>query len=154
MDKLFSSQMQLAQVWSIMSSFEVHSIPGVTRGMPKRELFQFPGDALPGLPKGGLVGIHGVSGAGKTELVLKFLAANPGVSVAWIEETFSAYPCAFPQFGVGLDRILFVELAGSRSAAADSQLARVEARRAYKEDPLWVVHQIIKSQAFGIVVLC
>src|SRR5579885_3364937 len=137
MDKLFLSQMQLAQVWSIMSRFEIHSIPGVTRGMPKRELFSFPGEAIPGLPRGGLIGISGVSGAGKTELVLKFLAANPGVSVAWIEETFSVYPCAFPQFGVGLDRVLFVELAGSQ-----------------EEDPLWVVHQIIKSQAFGIVVLC
>ncbi len=122
--------------------FEIHSIPGVTRGMPKRELFSFPefsgpAVALPGLPRGGLIGISGVAGAGKTELVLKFLAANPGVSVAWIEESFSVYPCAFPQFGVGLDRVLFVELAGSQ-----------------QEDPLWVVHQIIKSQAFGIVVLC
>src|SRR5271170_371643 len=100
MDKLFLSQMQLAQVWSIMSApFEVHSIPGVTRGMPKREFFQFPSEAIPGLPRGGLIGISGISGTGKTELVLKFLATNPGVSVAWIEESFSIYPCAFPQLG-------------------------------------------------------
>jgi hypothetical protein len=141
MDILFLSPMQLAQtykqIWDEMTAPPevqgIHEIPGVTRGMPKRELFLLPeSDKLPGLPKGALIGVSGVSGAGKTEFVLKFLAANPGVNVAWIEEKFTVYPCSFSQHGVGLDRILFIEPEG---------------------DPLWVVHQVIKSQVFGVVVL-
>ncbi|HUP56075.1 MAG TPA: hypothetical protein VM598_01390 [Bdellovibrionota bacterium] len=106
------------------------------QGMAKREFFQFPAiGATPmgGLPRGAIIEISGVPGAGKTELVLKFLAVNPQARVAWIEQEFTAYPCAFPQQGVRLDRVLFVQVTS--------------------DDPLWTVHQVLKSQVFGMAVL-
>ncbi|MBI2711912.1 MAG: hypothetical protein HYX41_03460 [Bdellovibrio sp.] len=84
-----------------------------------------------GLPLGSLMEVCGPAGAGKTEVVLKFLSEHPELRVAWIEENLSIYPTAFEQNKVSLQRVLFVET--SRY--------------------LWAVLQILKSQAFGIVVL-
>jgi hypothetical protein len=86
-----------------------------------------------GLPKGAVVEISGTHGGGKTEVVLRFLAENPDVRVAWIEEELTIYPCAFPQNRVGLERVLFVE---SKPA-----------------ETLWTVHQILRSQVFGVIVI-
>jgi hypothetical protein len=125
-------------------------IPGVKQGMPKREFFRFPQflmtgtQCLAGLPRGAIIEISGVQGAGKTELVLKFLAANPQARVAWIEQEFTAYPCAFPQQGVRLDRVLFVQVTARAGSAGVSSS---------EDDPLWTVHQVLKSQVFGMAVL-
>lgn len=86
-----------------------------------------------GLPKGAVVEVSGSSGGGKTEVVLRFLAENPEARVAWIEDELTIYPCAFPQNRVGLERVLFVESKPS--------------------EVLWTVHQILRSQVFGVVVL-
>ena len=99
---------------------------------PKREFLRF--SAIEGgLPKGALVEFSGQAGSGKTETILRFLAQNPEVRVAWVEENFTIYPCAFPQAGVGLDRVLFVETGSV--------------------ELLWSVNQILRSQIFGVVVL-
>jgi hypothetical protein len=86
-----------------------------------------------GLPKGALIEISGNAGGGKTEVVLRFLAQNPSVRVAWVEEEFSIYPSAFPQNSVGLERVLFVDSPPGET--------------------LWTVHQILRSQVFGVVIL-
>lgn len=86
----------------------------------------------PGLRAGMPVGsLCEVSGVGKTEFVVRFLAANPKLRVAWIEEELSVYPWAVFQREVSLDRILFME------AGADS---------------LWTVNQALRSQLFGAVI--
>src|SRR4051812_17129647 len=63
-----------------------------------------------GFAKGSLVEIAGSPGSGKTEVVLKLLAENPELRVAWVEEGMTVYPCAFPQHHVELKRILFVDV--------------------------------------------
>ncbi|OFZ19682.1 MAG: hypothetical protein A2X94_16630 [Bdellovibrionales bacterium GWB1_55_8] len=91
-------------------------------------------------PKGALVEVSGVSGAGKTEVILRLLAENAapqsGIAprIAWIEEASTIYPCAFPQFGIALDRVLFVDCENAK-------------------DALWAAHQVIRSQVFGAVIL-
>lgn len=90
-----------------------------------------------GLPLGALIEFSGPVGAGKTELVLKFLSENPEGKVAWIEDPMSAYsgcpiyPWAFEQKKVSLQRVLFVETPRY----------------------LWAVQQVLKSQIFKTVIL-
>lgn len=86
-----------------------------------------------GLPKGALVEVSGSAGSGKTETVLRFLAQNPEVRVAWVEDEFTVYPCAFPQNRVGLERVLFVD-------SPSSEL-------------FWTIHQMLRSGVFGVIVL-
>ena len=86
-----------------------------------------------GLPKGALVEISGRTGGGKTEVVFRFLAQNPTLRVAWIEEDFTIYPCARPLNRVGLERVLFVDSPPGQA--------------------LWTAHQILRSQVFGVLVL-
>jgi hypothetical protein len=124
MDILKTDPMQLVKT-------ALTDIPGVRRGLPQREVFLFPDKKLAGLPRGALIAISGAHGAGKTELVLRFLASNPGVRAAWVEDSFTIYPCAFSQHGVGLERVLFVQT----------------------EDSAWAVHQVLKSQVFEVVVM-
>jgi len=97
--------------------------------------------AQPELPFGAIMQVAGALGTGKTEVVLKLLSKYPGLRIAWIEEMHDgrdrAYPCAFPQNGVELDRVLFVEAPKSR----DSKSA------------IWAAHQILRSQLFKIVCL-
>ncbi|MGZ3699773.1 MAG: hypothetical protein ACXWP5_16765 [Bdellovibrionota bacterium] len=85
-----------------------------------------------GIPEGAITEISGPPGGGKTEVLLKFLSENPDTRVAWIEERFTAYPCAFVQSGVRLERVLFVEASPSEG--------------------MWAVLQCLRSQAFEIVV--
>jgi hypothetical protein len=85
-----------------------------------------------GIPLGALTEISGRAGGGKTEVVFKFLAENPQVKVAWIEESFTLYPCRMAQQKVALERVLFVETS---------------------EEYLWVAQQVLRSQIFSVVVL-
>lgn len=99
-----------------------------------RESFAF-SSVEGGIPRGSLISVSGSAGSGKTEVILNFLAENPKLKVAWVEERFTIYPCAFLQARVNLDRVLFVN-------------ADHDAKKA-----LWVVHQILKSQIFEVVIL-
>jgi hypothetical protein len=60
------------------------------------------------------------------------LAENPGLKAAWVEERLSAYPPAFVQQGGRLELLLFVQ--GG-------------------EHFTWALHELVRSQAFGLVVL-
>lgn len=104
------------------------------RGMiaPKRkEVLPFT-KFSPGIPRGAISEISGPHGCGKTELVLKLIAENLRLHVAWIEDKFTAYPRAFPQYGVHLNRVLFAEA---------------------EDQAIWTAHQMLRSGIFGIVVL-
>ncbi len=73
----------------------------------KTEREHLPFSQLPaGVPKGAITEI---SGLGKTEFVLDFLKEHPQLITAWVERKFSAYPFAFAQKGLDLNRVLFVE---------------------------------------------
>src|SRR4051812_41640161 len=68
-------------VMSLLKEFpNLISLHGKTHVEPESYAF----DGLEGgLPKGALVEISGAHGGGKTEVVLRFLAQNPGARVAW-----------------------------------------------------------------------
>lgn len=85
-----------------------------------------------GIPRGALTEISGRAGGGKTEVVLRLLAENPEIKVAWIEENFTLYPCRMAQQKVALDRVLFVETS---------------------TEYLWVAQQVLRSQIFSVIVL-
>jgi hypothetical protein len=91
-----------------------------------------------GLPKGGLIEISGAMGGGKLEALLRFLGENPSLPIAWLEEGETSYPCAFPQHGVELDRVLFVN---------------PESRSKESSQFLTSAHLLLKSQLFGALVL-
>lgn len=84
-----------------------------------------------GIPLGALIEVSGPAGGGKTEVVLQFLAENPQLKVAWVENSMTIYPCVFLEKKLELNRVLFVETL----------------------DLLWVAHQVLKSQIFGVLVL-
>jgi len=100
-----------------------------------------------GFPVGALSQLCGASGSGKTEVVLRFLAENPAMRVAWVEESFSVYPGAFPSYQVSLDRIFFVDVSSeSRSVG--------KTRGGSSEHPaLWAVQQVLQAQIFGVVIV-
>lgn len=106
--------------------------------------FPILGEVSP-FPRGALTELWGEAGSGKTELILHFLAENPHFRVAWVEEDFSIYPCAFPQRKVALDRIFFVDV------SACSTLTRQKLSRS--ELAFWAAHQILQSQVFQVVVI-
>ncbi len=81
-----------------------------------------------GVPIGAITEI---SGRGKTEFAVRFLAEHPEFTVAWIEKSFSAYPFAFLQKNMDLKKILFLE------GASDID---------------WCIYQSLRSQSFDIVV--
>lgn len=85
-----------------------------------------------GIPRGALTEISGPHGSGKTKLVLNFLAQNPKLRVAWIEDELSIYPCVFSQYDISLEHVLFVE-AGSQAP--------------------WAAHQVLRSKLFEVIVL-
>jgi hypothetical protein len=92
-----------------------------------------------GLPQGALIELSGLAGGGKLEALIRFLSENPSLPVAWVEEGSTTYPCAFPQQGVSLERLLFVN-----AEAAHSQ----EGSRLVE-----CAHQILRTQIFGVLVL-
>lgn len=110
----------------------LRSLPGVLPSVPApREALPFSG-LKGGVPRGAVIEVCGSDGSGKTEFVLKFLSENPKLRVAWIEEQLSVYPCALPQHGVELNRVLFVE--------GGSEL-------------IWCAHQVLRSRIFKVVVV-
>ncbi|MBI3557019.1 MAG: hypothetical protein HY074_12205 [Deltaproteobacteria bacterium] len=97
----------------------------------KRESFVF-SEFQNGIPRGAVTELSGAHGSGKTRMALKLIAENPSVHVAWVEDQFTAYPCAFPQQGVQLGRVLFAEA---------------------EDQALWTANQMLRSGIFGIVVI-
>ena len=81
------------------------------------------------IPAGSLVGM---SGTGKTEWVARFLASNPKLKAAWIEEQLTIYPAALMQRNIDLKRVLFSE-AG--------------------KNLLWTTQQVLGSQLFQAVIV-
>jgi hypothetical protein len=103
----------------------------IKQNLPNQELFPF--SALEaGFIKGSLGVLCGSEGSGKSEVALRFLAENPSLQAAWVEDDLSIYPCAFEQKGVSLKRVLFIE-AGLKNA-------------------LWCVHQLLRSTLFQVVI--
>lgn len=86
-----------------------------------------------GLPRGAITEISSREGGGKTELVFKILIENPEIRAAWIERDFTFYPYAALENEISPERILYIE--------------------AQRKDPLWVAHQILRSQLFSLVIL-
>ncbi len=81
------------------------------------------------LPKGAITQI---SGHGKTEFVVQWIAEHSDLRVAWIEDGISIFPYGFLQRRVSLHRVLFIE--------AESHFN-------------WVVLEILRSQTFPVVVV-
>ena len=92
----------------------------------------YPFSLLPGgIPKTGLIGIHGSLGSGKTEAVIQLLRENPTLKAVWIESEFTFYPQALCLHGISLDRILFLQ----------------------SPKVFWCVTQALRSQIFQIAIL-
>src|SRR5271166_968416 len=71
----------------------------------RKEVYDFSMRAE-GFPRGAIVEL---TRSGKTEVMVQFLAENPQLRIAWIEEEFTIYPCAVAQRNVAPERLLFVE---------------------------------------------
>ncbi len=82
-----------------------------------------------GFPRGVLIELTGL---GKTEVLVQFLAENPKLRVAWIEESLTIYPYAMAQRGVSLARLLFIEA---------------------HQEVFWATFQVLRSHLFDCVVL-
>jgi len=81
-----------------------------------------------GVPLGAL---SEISGIGKTEFTVRFLAEHKDLQAAWLEEDFNLFPGAFYQRQVNLNQLLFIE--------TGQQL-------------FWALQQVVCSQLFKIVV--
>jgi hypothetical protein len=112
----------------------LRALPGILKSRQDRQALACPliSEWPEGLPCGAISEFVSAAGGGKTEAAIRILAENPGIRGAWIEPTLTVYPCAFPQLGVTLDRVLFTEPG---------------------DQALWAAHQILRSQLFGLVVL-
>jgi hypothetical protein len=73
-----------------------------------------------------------VTGPGKTECLVEFLAGIPRLRLAWIENEFHLYPHGFLQRNLSLQNTLFVE-AGT--------------------EYVWATLQIVSSALFDVTVL-
>jgi hypothetical protein len=108
-------------------------LAGILKECSARDYFTF-SRLRPGVPKGAVTQIAGEAGLGKTRAVLQLLAEQPHARVGWVEDRFTAYPRAFSQLKVDLQRVLFVE-SGEKL-----------------EDFLWSTLQLLQSRVFEIVV--
>jgi RecA/RadA recombinase len=89
-------------------------------------------------PRGAIAQVFGTHGSGKTETVLRFLSGNASTQMTvWMEQEFTAYPAAFPQYGVSLESVFFIDFSEVRDF---SQVLRV-------------VQQAVGSRAFAVCVL-
>jgi len=110
-----------------MRKLEVlRSLLGASQGLSQRECVPF-SYLDQGLPRGALMQI---CGQGKRELVFEFLAQNPNLNIAWVEEKLTLFPPAILQRQVSLERILFNEAGREVS---------------------WVVLQLLRSQLFQFI---
>ncbi len=114
-------------------------IPGVFWGKSVSTGLPQEGAQKSGLqfPRGAIAQVVGTHGSGKTETVLRFLSESSG-PVAWLEDEFTLYPAAFPQYGVSLDRVFFVDFSQFKKDVA--QMLRV-------------IQQVVTSRAFGACIL-
>jgi hypothetical protein len=80
-----------------------------------------------GIPRSALVEI---SGSGKTEALVQFLAEHPQIPVAWIEARFSLFPTALQQRQAKLENLLFIE---------------------GKAECAWAATTVLRSQLFPLV---
>ena len=103
----------------------------IKQNLPQKEIFPF-SKLEEGFIRGSLGVLCGKQGSGKSQIAFQFLAENPSLQVAWVEDDFSIYPCAFGQYGVLLKRVLFIE-AGLKNS-------------------LWCVHQLLRSTLFQVVI--
>lgn len=85
-------------------------------------------DLAGGVPRGAVVE---VTGAKRTEWVVRLLAENPEANVAWVESSLSVLPSAIEQREGGLARILFVEA---------------------EQEVDWALRTVLRSGLFGAVV--
>lgn len=108
-------------------------LKNMLRGKVDRAVLSCSGLSYGGLPTGFPRGaLSAVWGPGKTELVLQSLVENPEVKVAWIENSFSAFPFAFFQKAITPSRILFAESG---------------------KDGVWAALQALRARAFQLVVI-
>jgi len=113
------------------SAVSLESLRSLIKSVEKparRERFPF-SSVAPGIPRGAIIEI---AGAGKTEVIIQFLAENPTLRVAWVEDHMTVYPCAIVQRRVALHRLLFIE-----------------ARR----EVIWALLQVLRSGLFECVVV-
>ncbi len=91
-----------------------------------------------------------VCGHGRTTLALSAVARaqDAGVPVAWVDGSHSFCPATAA--GVDLDRLTLVRPAASRAARAQQRRSR---RRGRSTRPLLAADVLLRSRAFGLVVL-
>lgn len=109
---------------------KLRALPGVLTAPPQRDYAAcapFPR----GIPRGAITRVTAEAGLGKTEVIARFLAEQPELETAWVEERLSIYPRALAERGVALERVVFVE-AG--------------------EEVAWACTQALQSGAFGALV--
>lgn len=93
-----------------------------------------------------------VCGRGRTSLALAAVARaqGAGMPVAWVDGSHTFCPATAP--GVDLERLTLVRPAAAR-AARPAQRARRGARRGRSTRPLLAADVLLRSRAFGLVVL-
>lgn len=88
-----------------------------------------------GLPRPGLIELHGAEGSGVDRLALTLAAAETGTRrrVAWIDRPRTLYPPAALALGVDLDRLLVIQPADAAAGA-------------------WAIEQVLRCGCFRLVV--
>ena len=92
-------------------------------------------DLIGGLPRPGMVEVHGAVGSGRTRLALAVAASRTrrGQRVAWVDFGATLYPPAVEQHGVNLRAFLVLRPPADRAT--------------------WAAEQVMRSGCFSLVVL-
>lgn len=109
---------------------KLRALPGVLATPPQRDYVAcapFPR----GVRRGAITRVTADAGLGKTEVIARFLATQPEMETAWVEDRLSIYPRALAERGVALEHVVFVE-AG--------------------EEVAWACAQALQSGAFGALI--